>query len=112
MLPALRDIFNCNPVSSNCPTTRLPGAQDFTSLGNFISGLLNIGLSIAIFLTFFWLVWGGFQYIAAGGDKQKLAAARSRITWAIVGLLLTMVAFLVAQFAARMLPSQTGVPII
>ncbi len=92
-MPDLISIFGASPV-----------AKKFTNLGDFISGLLNIALSIAVFLAFFWLVWGGFQYIAAGGDKQKLASARSRITWAIVGLLLTMVAFLVAQFAAEILP--------
>lgn len=98
-MPDLISIFGASPV-----------ARRFTSLGDFISGLLNIAFSITVFLAFFWLVWGGFQYIAAGGDKQKLAAARSRITWAIVGLLLVSVAFLVAQFAVEILPPFKGTP--
>lgn len=97
----------------------LPGGQNitdpqaqFTDLGGLISGLFTVAIFIAAFLSFIWLVWGAFQYIVAGGNKENLAKARARITWAIVGLLLTLIAFLVAQFAAQILPSSTGAPII
>lgn len=117
MIPGLEHLFTCNPLNQvGCPpgqgVPRLPGAQDFATLGDVVSGMLNIAFSIAVFLAFFWLVWGAFQYMAAGGSKERLAQARARITWAIVGLLLVAVSFLVAQFLAQVLPPQKGTPIL
>lgn len=125
-LPEIDHLLKCNPVNQvNCPPNqavpKIPGSPEFSSLGEFLSGnpakgyygLLDIAFMIAGFLAFFWLVWGAFQYITAGGDKNKLAAARGRITWAIVGLLITAVAFLIAQLAAQVLPPTGGTsPII
>ncbi len=108
-IPGLPYLLNCNPVnqvgckSSGQSIPRVGNFSDFTSLSNFISGLLNIIFSVAAFLTFIWLVWAAFQYITAGGDKQKLSQARDRVTWAIVGLLLISLAFLVAQFAQQII---------
>ncbi|MBI4036545.1 hypothetical protein HY386_01530 [Candidatus Daviesbacteria bacterium] len=98
---------------------QLPGGQTITSpqtkfsdLGSFISGLYEIVFYLAIFLAFFWLVWGAFQYIVAGGNKENLAKASARITWAIVGLLLVAVAFLIAQFVGQVLQPKISTPII
>lgn len=99
MVPNFPTIFNISPV-----------AGKFYTLGDFISGLLNITVSVSVFLCFFWLVWGAFQYLTAGGEKQKLAQARARITWALVGLLLVAIAFLVAQFTAQIFPQFKGTP--
>lgn len=97
MIPNLDDLFKASPV-----------ANKFTNLGGVVSGLLEITFMLAFFLAFFWLVWGAFQYIFSGGNKENLAKARGRITWAIVGLLLVSIAFLVAQFAVEILqPKQT-----
>lgn len=84
--------------------TTLPGSR-FTDLGGFISGLFEIAFYIAAFMAFFWLVWGAFQYIVAGGNKERLAQARARIVWALVGLLLVAIAFLVAQFTQQIILS-------
>mgnify|MGYP001567243384 FL=1 len=82
------------------------------NLGSVLSSLFEIAFFIAAFLAFFWLVWGAFQYIYAGGNKENLAKARSRITWAIVGLLLVAVAYIVSQFAQQILQPRTGTPIL
>lgn len=100
MIPGLADIFKLNPVPK------------ITNLGDLISELYKIAFPLVVFLAFFWLVWGAFQYISAGGDKQKLAGARSRIIWAIVGLIITSLAFLVAQFAQQIVQPRFGSPIL
>lgn len=33
------------------------------------------------------VVWGGIEYSSAGGDPQKVAAAKSKVTNAIIGLI-------------------------
>lgn len=82
-----------------------------TKFGTVLTDFLGIVFLLATFLTFFWLTWGAFQYMSAGGDKQKLSEAKSRITWAIVGLIIVFVAFLVAQFVADVLQPRGGTPL-
>lgn len=93
MIPGLEEIFNANPVAtgSNLPITE-------PTLGGVLSGLFNVALLIAGFLMFIWIIWGVYQYIFAGGNKDGLAKARSRIIWAIVGFIILLLAFAISQF--------------
>lgn len=71
------------------------------NLGALISGFLNIALYLGAFMSFYWLVWGAFQYILASGKKEELAKARSKITWALIGLVVIFSAFFIAKFAGE-----------
>ncbi|MBI2021476.1 fibronectin type III domain-containing protein [Candidatus Daviesbacteria bacterium] len=71
----------------------------FKSLPGMISMLANVAIYVSGFLTLYWLLWGVFAYIAAGGDKERLAKARSRIQWAIIGFLVVIISFAVSQYA-------------
>ena len=42
---------------------------DKANLGAVLSSLLNITFYITVFLAFYFLVWGAFQYIMAQGNK-------------------------------------------
>lgn len=84
------------------------GADKYTNLAGFISPLLNIAFYVGMFLVFYFLVWGAFQYMMAGGNKEELAKARSRITWAIVGLMIILLAFSITKFAAEIFPPGIG----
>lgn len=110
-IPGLQDIFNCNPVNpkSNCssPIPRV-GGSNFATLGDLVSGLLNIVFYIAVFLAFYYLVWGALSYIMAQGKKENLAKARARITWAIIGLMITLLAFFIAKYASEIFKPTTG----
>lgn len=71
---------------------------NYTDLGGVVSASLNLAIFIAGVLMFFWLIWGVFHYIFAGGDKEALGKARARITWAIVGFLIVIIAYAVSGF--------------
>lgn len=49
----------------------------------------------AIAATLILIVWSGVQWASSGGDKGKLEAARRRLTWAIVGLIIVLLAFFI-----------------
>ncbi|MFH0937083.1 MAG: hypothetical protein V1808_02230 [Candidatus Daviesbacteria bacterium] len=86
-----------------------PGFKtEYTDIGSTLTGAFNILIFIPIFLCFFWVIWGVFHYIFAGGDKEQLRKARSRITWAVVGLILTLLAFALAQFVEQILQPGTN----
>lgn len=81
---------------------------DLANLGAILTGLLGIAFYIAGFFAFYWLIWGAFQYILASGNKEDLAKARARITWALVGLVVIFSAYLVAKFAWEIFPPIRG----
>ncbi len=84
---------------------------EFTNVASFISPLLTIAFFIAAFLSFYFLVWGAFAYIMAQGDKEGIAKSKARITYAIIGLFVVMLAFFITKFAAEIFPpTQGGLP--
>lgn len=71
----------------------------FGSLGisKFLSNLIVLIYSIATIVFIFMLIWGAFEWLTSGGDKEKVAAARARLTYAIIGIILFAVAFAVIR---------------
>src|SRR3989344_6395117 len=94
-LPGFDNVIN-TPGNrfSNDPLT----AVDETSLGYIISEFIPLALYVGAFMMFIWIVWGVFQYILAEGNKEKLASARSRIRWAIIGFIILMLTIFVSDY--------------
>ncbi len=65
--------------------------------GNIVSVVAVIGG----FLTFIAIIIGGFRYITARGDPKAITAAQGMITWAIIGLALIIISWLILQFIAQ-----------
>ena len=97
---------------------KLPGGETidnpvhwFPDLASFLSPLLQVAFYIAVFLAFYFLIWGAYQYILSQGNKENLAKARAKITWALVGLLVVFMAYFIAKFAAEIFaPTIGGTP--
>lgn len=103
-LPGFPGIKNTPGLDSKFPATG-------PVLGAILSAILNILFYMAVFLTFYFLVWGAFQYLVAAGNKEELAKARARITWALIGLIVIFLAFFVAKFAGEIFtPGRGGLP--
>ena len=65
-------------------------------LGNleiYIQRFIQIFFFFGIAFTVIYIVWGALQWIQSGGEKQKLEAARSRITWAVIGLIILFLSY-------------------
>lgn len=77
-----------------------PQEVQVTDLSKLISSGVSIAIIIAAVLTFAFLVWGGIQWITSGGDKAKYEEARNRITAALVGLAIVVLAWLVIKLVA------------
>jgi hypothetical protein len=60
---------------------------------SIISGAIRLVLIVASLVFFFMLVWGGIQWMVSGGDKNAAEAARSKITNALIGLVIVFSAW-------------------
>lgn len=60
-----------------------------SATGNSIIGWgLQVAFVIAVILVLFLIIYGGIQWMTSGGDKEKISAARNRIIYAIIGLVI------------------------
>lgn len=78
---------------------KLPTGQavGYSDLGKFISNVLVLIFSMAIVVVLVMLVWGAFEWITSGGDKDHVASARNRIVNALIGLAVLSVTFALAK---------------
>lgn len=72
-----------------------------TSIGYLVSQFLQIALYIGGAVMVFWLGWGVFQYIFSGGSKERLAFARKRMIFALVGFMILLIAFAIQQYVKQ-----------
>jgi len=67
--------------------------------------ILTVAVSLAVLALFIMLIVGGFKYLTSGGDQKATASAQQTLTFAVVGLVLLVLAFLVF----RLIEQFTGV---
>ncbi len=102
MLEKFLAVAGANTEALN--TTNIP----YTDLGRMIGVLLQVAIIISGLAAFAFLLLGGFQYVTSGGDKTQAEAARDKITYAIIG----MVIIAAAYAGARVIETIFGVSIV
>lgn len=75
---------------------QIPNFFSFNNLGEILQVLLTLAFFVAGVALLFNIVIGGLQWINAGGDPKAMTAARTRITNAVIGLLIVVAAYAVA----------------
>lgn len=105
------NVFAVTPSPTSINIT--PPEQGYKDLGNFITNVLTLAFTIAVLVVLVMLIWGAFEWITSGGDKEAVGKARSRIINALIGLAVLAVAFALATVAAQFLgfPNFTSLPI-
>ncbi len=74
-----------------------------TRLGRIISALTTNLFPIVGLLLLIYLLYGGYNYLLAGGDPKKAQAARSIITTALIGFILIFLAYWLVKIIAMIL---------
>ncbi len=73
----------------------------------FIGALVNalLGIFGALFLVL--IMWGGIQYMLAQGDENKVKAAKATLKNAILGLVIVVASYAIADFVLDTLSGAT-----
>lgn len=83
--------------------TDLVGANGvFTQITNTI--LYGVGIVSVIML-----IWGGLRYIISGGDSKKVTDAKNTIMYAIIGLIIAILAYAIVNFVINAIGGETTV---
>lgn len=71
------------------------------SVKDGVPAVLNIVFTLAGLLSVVFIIVGGVKYTLSGGDSAGLKSAKETITYAIVGLVVTLLAFGVVRFVTN-----------
>lgn len=70
---------------------------------NLIQTGLNFFILIGTITVLIFIVYSGIQWASSGGDKTKVQAARSRLTYTIVGFIIMIMSFVIVSLVFRLL---------
>lgn len=65
----------------------------------------NIALYAVGAISVIMLIWGGLRYITSGGDSKKITDAKNTILYAIIGLIIAVLAFAIINFVLNAIGS-------
>lgn len=78
------------------------------TLGGLVANALGILYVIGAVGVLIFMVWGAMDWILAGGDKEKLAAARKKIMNSIIGLFLLALSMFIISLVGEI----TGINVL
>lgn len=70
------------------------------SIWRIVLNLVGSAMVIAGYIAIGFVIWGGTKYILAQGDSGKIAAAKTTIQNALIGLLIALSAAAIVNFVA------------
>lgn len=87
------------PAPSGIPAA-ISGGLDTTGK-IFIQTSLNWLFILASVLAVIFIIYSGISWITSEGDPEKIALARKRLTYSIIGLVVVALAFLIVNVVIR-----------
>ncbi len=82
------------------PAMNVGGADPVKGLGKFIGFGIQMFLLVSGMFLLLYLLWGAFDWIASGGEKEKISKAQSKITNAVIGIVLVFVVLTIFNLLA------------
>ncbi|KPJ85128.1 hypothetical protein AMJ57_04175, partial [Parcubacteria bacterium SG8_24] len=70
---------------------------DVPWLAEYLNGVYQYAIGMATIIAAVMMMVGGFQYLTAGGDATRVAKGKEKIKNAILGLFLTLSAYLILR---------------
>ncbi len=80
------------PAGMNIPT----GGE--AKLIDILKASVNYLFIFAIIFALFVIIYSGWLWMTSVGDKQKIASAKQRMTYALVGLIVVFLSFFIINF--------------
>lgn len=101
--------FNAQPVSAANPLCSQPGVSDEVlrangcktdapALDKVVVNIVNAIVGVLGLVAVVFIIVGGVNYMTSGGDSGKLQKAKSTILYAVIGLVIAVLAFAIVNF--------------
>jgi len=79
-----------------------------TTLGNIINTVINVFSIIVGAVSVIMIIVGGFRYITSGGNDQSIAGAKNTIIYALIGLVIVVLAQVIVHYVINRLGNSAG----
>lgn len=89
--------------SGNCVTTDPKSGVEVATIQGFecvFRNVVSVAVTLAGLAIFVMLIIGGFKYLTSGGDPKAQEQAKNTMTYAVLGLVLIIAAYLILNFVA------------
>lgn len=96
-----QDVFGINPIKD---TTKL-GQKDVRQT---VAEIINVALGLLGTIAVVIILAGGFQWMTAGGNEEKVGGAKKLIISGVIGLAIIMSAFAISKFVINELGTATS----
>ncbi|QQS58807.1 hypothetical protein IPN35_04350 [Candidatus Peregrinibacteria bacterium] len=84
-LPPVPGIWNPDPVANNAPSS------GSAILSNGIKAAVEVIRLFLGMIAIIWITWSGIQIIFSGGNEESVKNGKRGITWALLGLVFSLV---------------------
>lgn len=84
----------CNGINGT-PTCNASGANDPSK---YIKNIINIILYVIGAIAVLMIVIGGLRYVISGGDSSQTKNAKDTILYAVIGLVIALMAYAIVNF--------------
>lgn len=74
-----------------------PEPAGLTAIEKLFAQVIRISVALAFMALLVMLVWAGIKFLTSGGEPKALQSATQTITWALLGMLFLIIAWLVLQ---------------
>lgn len=98
---AVTDICSSDAKDEVKKANGCPGYGEPTTVKEVIVGILNGVISILSLVTVIFVIVGGVHYMTSAGDAGKIEKAKKTILYAIIGLIICVLAFAIVNFVVN-----------
>ncbi len=74
-----------------------PDPAGLTELENIFGNLISVIVGLGFVAMMILLIMAGFKYLTSGGEPKAIQSAHHTLSWAILGVLLMIVAWVILQ---------------
>ncbi|MBI5467402.1 MAG: hypothetical protein HY975_04300 [Candidatus Kerfeldbacteria bacterium] len=94
------------PLATHASTFSVESVGSQIGLGNAdlkqtVINILNLALGLLALVAVVMIIIGGFTWLTAGGNEEKVDKAKKIISAAVIGLIIVLLAWAVVIFVAR-----------
>lgn len=91
--------------TSQLSTTIALGSED---PGDIIGAVINVALGFLVFVAVIIILLGGFRWMTAAGNEEKVESAKKLLVAAVIGLIIILAAWGISLFALESIGTATN----
>lgn len=77
-----------------------PEPAGLTQIEDMVGRVISLVVALAFVVLVVMLVWAGIRYLTSGGNAKAVQSASMTLTWALLGMLFLVIAWLLLQLIA------------